>query len=79
MIGNNSAGLTGKVNSLKRLIEVFHPGIIMLQETKIKKSENIKLKDFTIFEKTRENNGGGGLMTIVHENMQPILIPDEHP
>ena len=38
----------------------------------------VKLKDFTIFEKLRENNMGGGLITIVHENMQPILIPDEH-
>ena len=50
----------------------------MLQETKVKKPGTVKLKDFTIFEKLRENNMGGGLMTIVHENMQPILIPDEH-
>ena len=47
-------------------------------ETKVKKPGTVKLKDFTVFEKLRENNMGGDLMTIVHENMQPILIPDEH-
>ena len=36
IIGNNCAGLTGKIESLKRTIEVFAPGVIMLQETKLK-------------------------------------------
>ena len=77
-LGNNSAGLTGKLDSLKRVIEVFSPGVIMLQETKLKKQGKIKLKGFVIFEKSRQNNEGGGLMSIVHENLKPILIPDEH-
>ena len=34
IIGNNTAGLTGKMDSLKRVIEVFTPGVVMLQETK---------------------------------------------
>ena len=54
------------------------PGEIMLQETKVKKEGKLKLANFTVFEKMRENNEGGGLMTIVHDNMKPILIPDEH-
>ena len=78
LVGNNSAGLTGKLDSLKRLVQVFQPGVVMLQETKAKKPGSLKLKDFTIFEKLREKNEGGGLMTIVHNNMQPILIPDDH-
>ena len=78
IMGNNSAGLTGKIDSLKRTIQVFQPGVIMLQETKVKKEGKLKLANFTVFEKLRENNEGGGLMTIVHDNMKPILIPDEH-
>ena len=50
----------------------------MLQEVKIRKIGTIKLKEFIIFEKIRENNSGGGLMTIVHKNMQPTEIPDSH-
>ena len=41
IIGHNSAGLTGKSDSLKRLIQVKNPGIIMLQETKMKKNRKI--------------------------------------
>ena len=74
IVGNNSAGLTGKLDSLKRLIAVFRPGVVMLQETKVKKPGKVKLKEFVIFEKIRENNQGGGLMIIVHENMSSFLM-----
>ena len=62
LIGNNTAGLTGKLDSLKRLIQVRTPGVVMLQETKRKKEGKVKLPGFTVFEKLRENNEGGGLM-----------------
>ena len=78
ILGNNIAGLNGKLDSLKRILEVFQPGVVMLQETKTRKPSTLKLKELIIFEKIRENNEGGGLMTIVHENMQPIQIPTEH-
>ena len=78
IIGNNTAGLNGKVESLKRLIQVFQPAIMMLQEVKLRKPGLIRLKEFIIFEKHRENNSGGGLMTIAHEKMQPIQIHDEN-
>ena len=78
IIGNNSAGLTGKVDSLKRIINVFSPAVVMLQETKMKKQGKLKLEKFTIFEKLREKTEGGGLMTIVHQNLKPVLIPCDH-
>ena len=78
IIGNNCAGLTGKIESLKRTIEVFAPGVIMMQETKLKKQGKIKLKGYVIFEKYREHFNGGGLMSAVHENLNPILIADEN-
>ena len=78
ILGNNSAGMTGKLESLKRAIGVFNPWVIMLQETKLKRQGLIKLKDFVVFEKLRENTEGGGLMSVIHENLKPILISDEH-
>ena len=56
IIGNNTAGLNGKLESLKRIIEVFQPAVIMLQEVNTRKIGTIKLKEFIIFEKIRENN-----------------------
>ena len=40
IVGNNAAGLTGKLDSLKRVIQIFQPGVLMLQKTKLKKQGN---------------------------------------
>ena len=71
--------MTGKTDSLKRLIQIFSPAVIMLQETKYKSKGKLKLEAFEIFEQLRENNEGGGLMSIIHRNLNPVQIPDEHP
>ena len=78
IVGNNTAGLTGKMDSLKRVVQVFSPGVVMLQETKLKKKGTIKLKGFKVFENLRENKEGGGLMSIMHENINPVMIPEDH-
>ena len=61
IIGNNVAGLTGKLKSLEKIIENFKPGALLLQETKMKNIEKLKIPGFNIFEKLRENNEGGVL------------------
>ena len=67
------------MESLKRTIDVFSPGVIMLQETKLKKQGKTKLEGYTIFEKYRQNFNGGGLMSAVHVNLKPVAISDENP
>ena len=37
----------------------------------------MKIKDYTVFEHVRKNRGGGGLMTVVHNTMNPVSIGDE--
>ena len=71
ILGNNTAGLNGKLESLKRIIEICQP-------VKLRKTGTVKLKQFIVFEKNRGSSAGGGLMTIVHENMEPVEIPNEH-
>ena len=36
------------------------------------------MENFCIFEKIRDINEGGGLMTIIHENVEPVLIPTKN-
>ena len=50
----------------------------MLQESKLYKKGTYKLENHCVFEKLRESNEGGGLMTIIHENLEPVLIPTEN-
>ena len=77
IIGNNSAGIKSKKDSLQNLIKQLSPGVgvVMLQETKLYKKGSIKFKDMCVFEQLRGVNEGGGLMTLVHENLKPVQIP----
>ena len=76
-LGTNSAGIMNKKDSFERNIELFKPAAFFLQETKIKSRNKIKLKDYTVFEHVRKNCGGGGLMTVVHNNLNPVSIGNE--
>ena len=47
----------------------------MFQETKLYKKGQITLKNYCSFESIREQGQGGGLLTMIHENCYPVLIP----
>ena len=49
----------------------------MLQETKLYKSNQIKIQDFCVFEKLRPQNGGGGLLIAVHVKFDPCLVQSD--
>ena len=74
-MGNNTAGLKAKSESLNNLMKQLLPGVTMLQETKLYKKGSMTFQNMCVFEKIRNFNEGGGLMTIVHENFKPVLIP----
>ena len=78
ILGNNIAGLSGKSESLHNLIQTSNPGVVMLQETKLYKIGKFKADGFCVFESHRENKEGGGLMTLIHENLNPVQIPYEN-
>ena len=75
IIGNNVAGLMGKKDSFLNLVNKLKPGISMLQETKLYRKGQIKLDNYSVFENIRGQSEGGGLLTMVHENFEPMLIP----
>ena len=50
----------------------------MMQETRLKKQGKTTFKGYIVFEKYRENHNGGGLMSVIHENLNPISIHDDN-
>ena len=46
LIGANAAGLVNKVDSLLRLVSVFKPGVIFIQESKVRRKNGISLTDY---------------------------------
>ena len=77
VLGANAAGLLNKLESFYRNISTFNPGVIFIQESKARRKGKIKLNNYTIFEKIRKQNNGGGLLTAVHSSLKPVSISDD--
>ena len=77
-MGNNCNGLKGKKDSFENLLKVFSPAIVMIQETKLYKKGTMNFENFQCFEKIRNDKEGGGLMTLIHENFNPVIIPTKN-
>ena len=73
VIGVNSAGLMSKIDSFEKLLVDENPLVFCIQETKLKKPNQIKTnssKNFTIYELLRKNSNGGGLCIGVHKDLK---------
>ena len=77
MIRANAAGLFNKTESLMRIISLFSPGVIFVQETKARVKNKLKLSDYVCFELLRSDSEGGGLLTAVHKTFSPVCVSDE--
>ena len=76
-MGTNAAGLKAKRDSLLSNIEFFNfPSCITIQESKLRNCGNFKLEKYQVFEKRREG-AGGGLLTAIDHNLDPVLIQSE--
>ena len=76
IFGNNSNGLKAKLKSLNSAINFFNkPSCITIQESKLRQANSVKLQGYTIFEKNRMGLGGG-LLTAVDQDLEPVLISD---
>ena len=78
IFGSNAAGLLNKTESFFRNISLFNPGVYFVQETKVPHKGKIKLNDYLIFESVHKVGGGGGLLTAVHKNLNPVSVGDEY-
>ena len=72
IFGINCNSIAGKVESLINNINYFEPSIVTLQETKLRKSGNIRINGYQIFERIRDTNGGG-LMTMADMTLDPVV------
>ena len=59
-MGVNAAGLRSKFLTFKKVLEELKPSVFLVEETKLKEAGRIKVEDYVVFEKVRENRDGGG-------------------
>ena len=74
LLGNNTAGIKAKKDSLEALIKTLKlPSCITLQETKLASMDTFKIEGYQVFQKNR-NGSGGVLLTAIGPNLNPLLI-----
>ena len=76
IIGANAAGILNKLESFHRIIGVYKPSVVFLQETKTKRKKKIPIKNYVPFEVIRTSSAGGGLLIAVHESLKPVCITE---
>ena len=59
MIGVNAAGLFNKTESLMRIVSLFKPGVVFVQETKARRKNKLNLANYVCFEMIREATDDG--------------------
>ena len=77
IVGSNAAGLLNKKESFLRNLSLFNPGVYFVQESKVPRKGKVKHSDYVMFERIRSNGGGGGLLTAVHKNLNPVSIGND--
>ena len=77
LIGANAAGLANKTESLLRLISVFSPGIVFIQETKVRNKNKFEMTDYECFELVRTHCEGGSQLTTVHKKLNPVEVTND--
>ena len=66
-----------KLESFENLLIEENPSVFCIQETKLRKPNQIKTnstKHFTIYELLRKNSSGGGLCIGVHKDLKPVWV-----
>ena len=74
IIGANANGLNAKKETFFNIINQLSPSVITIQETKMRTIGQIRIPGYQNFEKIRSNKAGGGLLTSVLEDINPVLI-----
>ena len=56
---------------------MFNPVVCFIQETKVRRKNKFTFKSYLSFESIRSSSEGGGLLTVVHESLNPICVSDD--
>ena len=73
----NIRGFKSKEVSLQNVTKLFHPSIIVLNETQLVGRENVKIENYISWSKNRTSRPGGGIATLVSKTLKESAIEIE--
>ena len=75
-VGVNPAGIASKWKSWKNVVAKSGASVWFLQETKCNDINKLKMNGFIVYEKVREDKGGGGVAIAAKKELNPALIDE---
>ena len=76
-LGTNANGLNTKRDSFYHIVNYLKPSVVTVQETKFSCYRTLKIPGYEIFEILRVDKSGGGLLTAIHTDLNPVLISSD--
>ena len=73
-LGVNAAGLQSKLLSFKKVLSELKPSVFFIEETKTKQAGRIKIENYLIFERIRQNRNGGGVALGCKKYLNPVWV-----
>ena len=76
--GTNANGLATKKESLLHSLQTENPQVFMVQETKLRRKNQIKVDGYQLFERVRKGKSGGGIMIGIRNDIEsiPVIVSD---
>ena len=74
ILGTNANGLKPKKESLINLLATDNPQVFMIQETMMKKPNQMMIPGYQLYEKVRKGKGGGGIMIGVRKDVESVPV-----
>ena len=73
----NAAGIKSKLMTFKKVLNELNPSVFFIEETKLKEIGQLKIENYILFEKVRENrDGGGGLAIGALRELDPVWVKE---
>ena len=73
-LGVNAAGLRSKLLSFNKVLTELKPSVFFVEETKVKYEGRLRLENYIVFEKIRQDRNGGGLAIGCIKDLNPIWV-----
>ena len=73
-LGVNAAGIQSKLFSFKKVLNDLKPSVFFIEETKTKHTGRMRLDDYVIFERIRQNRNGGGIALGCIRDLNPVWV-----
>ena len=66
-----------KQRVFKEIFNILNLECFLFKKARLKEKKKIKIHDYITFEQIQKESAGGGLLTALHKNLEPVSVCDK--